>query len=250
MGLSVAKLAAHRLFGIPWLIHLDRVPDCSKTLEGKSRPDLVGLDNAGKWCVFEAKGRTGPIDNGTIRRAREQTHGLTRIYGNAPSIRVAAISHFRNGGLELHLENSNGVNSVTGDPEIPDGENYFLRSYYGPFVSLIEHATSLFDETSTRRIEFEHEGNRKINAVELTALGLIVGMDSLVQEALKQGAREQDDLNRDAGLRYRLAAQSKVIPEFQAEAQVGVSRFDRYASFLGPDGIFVGLGPSWDQVKQ
>lgn len=59
LGMALCKLFASRLLRTPWLLHLDVFrPRLNVTNLGRSRPDLIGQDNAGKWHAFESKGRS------------------------------------------------------------------------------------------------------------------------------------------------------------------------------------------------
>ena len=80
LGLTFTKLMATRLFGIPWLMHLDVYKNHLSILTGGRRPDLVGQDSWGRWSVFEAKGRTSRKEPGVVATAKAQTRGLSPDY--------------------------------------------------------------------------------------------------------------------------------------------------------------------------
>lgn len=246
LGISLAKLAACRLFQIPWLIHLDRIPDCQIKLHGKRRPDLISEDHSGKWGVFEAKGRTSRIDQATIQNAREQTRGLDEIYGNAPSIRVVSISHFFKDELELHLENVGKIDTKVVDVEISGGEDQFLGYYYQPFLSLIENTNERRPEPSAPLPPVERYEYRSVYEVELAEVDLYVGLDSQVYETLTSGAQEAQVLSKDIRLRSGLARQLEEISQLHYENNAEIYSRGAIASFMGPDGILVRLGSSWN----
>jgi hypothetical protein len=81
LGMAFAKLYAERIFEISNLVHVEFLKkrgaiELHKP-EGKNRskePDLVGIDLAGQWHVFEAKGVSGTESQlaGKIGEAKEQ----------------------------------------------------------------------------------------------------------------------------------------------------------------------------------
>ena len=240
-GLSFANLAAQRLLGIPWLVHLDCFSDLPIELRGNRRPDLIGENYWEEWGVFEAKGRTNRIDQNTIQKAKKQTRMLRKIDGSDPSIRVASISHFFDNMLNLHLEDPDEIYSNAVDFEISGGEDQFLKYYYQPFVSLIEHSGTSHEEAIDRRTDFVRIGSRGINIVSLAEVDLVVGLDAQVQEILTLGFQERDVPTNSDRLRPQL------LNHFEGISQAH-SVNDDTASFLGLDGVFVRLGSSWDSV--
>ena len=59
IGMSVLKLVIEALLGIPWLVHFSKLKVMHNIIiNGKSTPDLLGLNNQGQWIICEAKGRT------------------------------------------------------------------------------------------------------------------------------------------------------------------------------------------------
>ena len=77
LGMTVCKFFAYKLLNTTWLLHLDvfrNQLDPSVT-EGRSRPDLVGLDQAGAWNAFECKGRSSTPNAEERRKAKEQAQG-------------------------------------------------------------------------------------------------------------------------------------------------------------------------------
>ena len=178
LGLSFAKLIAHRLLSVPWLVHLDCL-DLSIDMKGNNRPDLIGTNLSGEWCVFEAKGRTRDIDEKLIQKAKNQAQVIKSINGMDPRIRGVSLSHFCSDKLKLYLEDSDEINSDAVDLEILSGEDQFLESYYQPFMSLIENRTATIRKTGVVRMR-----GREINFVNLEEVDLDVGLDSQVQEIL------------------------------------------------------------------
>ncbi len=241
-GLSFANLAAQRLLRIPWLVHLDRFSDLPIRLRGNRRPDLIGKNYQGEWGVFEAKGRTNRVDQRTIQTAKEQTRMLRKIDGSDPSIRVASISHFSDDMLNLHLEDPDEIDPNAIDFEISGGADQFLKYYYQPFVSLIEHSGTSHEETIDRGTDFVRIGSREINIVSLAEIDLVVGLDAQVQEILTLGFQERDVPTNSDRLRPQL------LNHLEGILEAAHSIDDDTASFLGLDGVFVRLGASWDSV--
>ena len=104
LGLTFAKLFAYRRLHVPWLLHFDIYGDEHDAyLEGEAKPDLIGLNEAGDWIVYEAKGRTGGLLNSIMDDAKEQAGEVTTIGGVYPTLRVASLVFFRSDGLHLQV---------------------------------------------------------------------------------------------------------------------------------------------------
>ena len=231
LGLSFAKLVAHRLLSVPWLVHLDCFSDLPIDLKGKNRPDLIGTNLSREWCVFEAKGRTHSIAEKLIQKAKNQAQMIKRINGKAPHIRGVSLTHFSSDKLRLYLEGSDETNSDAVDFEIPSGEDQFLESYYQPFVSLMENSTATIRETVVR------VRGREINFVNLQEVDLAVGLDSQVREILTSDSQAKNALMSI----YYLCAQ--LPTEFAVPAEAYSSNND--TAFIGRDGISIRPGSSW-----
>lgn len=229
LGLSFAKLMAHRLLSVPWLVHLDCL-DLSIDMKGNNRPDLIGTNLSREWCVFEAKGRTHNITEKLIQKAKNQAQMIKSINGMDPYIQGISLTHFSPDKLRLYLEDSGETNSDAVDLEILGGEDLFLESYYQPFVSLTENRTATTRETDDRRV-------REINFVNLEEVDLYVGLDSQVQKILTSKSRSEN------ALRIVDYLCSQHPPEFAVLADAHSGYND--TTFIGWDGVFVRPGPSW-----
>lgn len=229
LGLSFAKLAAEKLLGIPWLIHLDCFSDLSIDPKDNRRPDLIGMDYQGRWGVFEAKGRTNSIEKKLIQKAKKQTQMVRKIDGSNPWVRIASISYFFYHKLKLHLEDPDETHSDAIDFEIPGGEDQFLKYYYQPFISLVENSQSSQEEVA----------DRTINVVELIEIDLAVGLDAQVQEILTS-------VN---SIRPRLSNHLEGTTQRRSGNDDAVLPVEDTAPFLGPDGILVRLGSSWEAIE-
>lgn len=229
LGLSFAKLVTHRLLSVPWLVHLDCFSD---QMKGNNRPDLIGTNLSGEWCVFEAKGRTHTIDEKLIQKAKNQAQAIKKINGMDPYIQGISLTHFSPDKLRLYLEDSDETNSDAVDLEILGGEDQFLESYYQPFMSLIENSTATTRKTGVVRMR-----GREINFVNLEEVDLDVGLDSQVQEILTSEYRAENALRSI----YYLCSQYP--PEFAVSTKAHSGNND--TTFIGWDGVFVLPGPSW-----
>ncbi len=232
LGLSFAKLVAHRLLSVPWLVHLDCFSDLPIDLKGKNRPDLIGTNLSREWCVFEAKGRTHSIAEKLIQKAKGQAQMIKSINGKTPHIKGVSLSHFSSSKLRLYLEGSGEINSDAVDLKIPNGEDQFLESYCQPFMSLIENSTATTRKTGVVRMR-----GREINFVNLEEVDLDVGLDSQVQEILTSEYRAENALRSI----YYLCSQYP--PEFAVSTKAHSGNND--TTFIGWDGVFVLPGPSW-----
>ena len=224
LALSVTKWAAGRL-GIPWLLHLDVYANqLQPYIAGRSRPDLVGMDASGRWHVFEAKGRSGSINGTLVQRAKTQTEQLKTICGSAPNLRVASIAHFSGQYLSVRLVDPRVSKPDAVDCDLPGGETAFLTNYYRPFVDLLDRRN-----VDLRGSEIQVD-SRGITVMELTDVGVTVGLDRLVHKLFNQ-----DNMSR--GLRESLSRLGDRSDDIDSRMYT--------SSFMGPDGIFIGLGQEW-----
>lgn len=136
LGMAMAKLFVSRLFGVHWLVHLEKLRRYRAIrLVGKSRPDLIGATSAGQWVVVEAKGRTNLFSQAAIDKAKDQTRMVRTISGSPPSLKIATESYFsRNLQIRLVDPNEYEPNAVSVEIEGSD----FVRTYYEPFVTLLD----------------------------------------------------------------------------------------------------------------
>jgi len=134
LGMTVCKLFASRLLLTPWLLHLDVFRSrLNPVTLGRSRPDLVGEDNAGRWHAFESKGRSSPPSSDDKTKAKGQAQRLVSVGGQPCSLHVGSFAFFRSELLEFYWR----------DP-IPDAEerielprpDFEWRYYYEPALSL------------------------------------------------------------------------------------------------------------------
>ena len=215
MGLTFAKLMATRLLDVHWVMHLDvYAQHLQPTLTPagrRRRPDLVGLDTSGRWCVLEAKGRADRVTDRMIENAKAQTRALRTIRGVDPHLRVASISHFVNKALCVHFEDPKDVDEDAFDLDI--SETQFTRDYYRPFIHLM-------DQTRTEAITLQ---GHKIRVVGLPGADLRIGLNEEIREHMLADKKERHLLHRETA---NWLDESRGI-------------------LLGGDGILVELGKTW-----
>lgn len=134
LGMAVCKVFATSLLRTPWLLHLDVFRDqIGAQNVGRSRPDLVGQDPAGKWHAFETKGRSGKPGYEDKIKAKDQAERLKRVDGADCELHVGCFTYFSQNALEFYWR----------DPEPEDLDPIELRvpkdawqHYYSPALAL------------------------------------------------------------------------------------------------------------------
>lgn len=137
LGMCFTKLIVEKLFGVPWLLHLDVYNSIlDPKLAFKLRPDFVGLDENQQWIVVESKGRSWSLPNQTMEKAKHQTRSLRKINMELPVLRVAIGSFFSSSGLNARVwdpeEYDTDAKDIKIDPE------QLIRAYYRPIVEYIK----------------------------------------------------------------------------------------------------------------
>jgi hypothetical protein len=134
LGNCFTKLVAEKLFGVPWLMHVDVYRrSLGIVLTSNSRPDFVGFDPQRQWAVVEAKGHMLRMRRDTMQNAKRQTRSVRRINGQFPALRSA---------VGIWFSKTNGTNAKVWDPRGYDPEaedfdidtDHFLRLYYEPLI--------------------------------------------------------------------------------------------------------------------
>lgn len=144
LGMAVCKLFADRLLNATWLFHLDvfREQLDPVVLGGRSRPDLVGCDQAGAWHAFECKGRSS-VPNGDERQnAKAQAQRLVRVGSTDCSLHVGAISYFRQDMLEFHWRDPEPERAEKLEPLAVDLPKDAWGHYYAPALAMHNAAGS------------------------------------------------------------------------------------------------------------
>ena len=134
LGNCFTKLLVEKLFGVPWLMHLDVYRrSLGIVLTSNGRPDFVGFDPQRQWAVVEAKGHMLRMRRDTMEKAKRQTGSVGRIAGQNPALRTA---------VGVWFSKTSGTNAKVWDPRDPDSgaedfnidTDHFLRLYYEPLI--------------------------------------------------------------------------------------------------------------------
>lgn len=149
LGLTFNKLLAWRLMGIRWLLHLDvysshLVPSISG---GRSRPDLIGVDDRMNTCVFEAKGRVSPPSPADKVKAKAQATRIVSVSGVPPALRASCFTYFRKDRYRRHRHLECFVEDPPHDEDDTKHENVeshrldveveqMILDYYRPLIPL------------------------------------------------------------------------------------------------------------------
>lgn len=234
VGMTMAKLFAHKLFDVAWLLHLDKYPHLRPVLRSQSRPDLLGLDRRRSWIVMEAKGRTNVAPNDLRSRAKDQTRNLRRIGGSYPSLRLALVTHFRDSELEVQMEDPPEFNRAA--VNIRMDRNTFLIRYYELFNNLIGNNEKVVE------VAFNE---MPMHMFTIADVDLGVGITSSVFKSLKQIKRSAND---DAGFQRLLASLPREVANGNRwDDSAKVLNGKIFQTSLGMDGIVVTLGETWRQ---
>ena len=255
LGLTFTKLLATKLLGIRWLLHLDVYgTHLGARYTNRGRPDLVGLDASGRWCVFEAKGRSNGLAPNVISTAKAQTEKLRTIDGHLPHLRVAAITYFSGRSLAVHMEDPDVFDARAGDLDVP--EDQFLRDYYYPFTVLLEQV----GEADRREVMVPMLPS-VVDVAAFPVGGLRVGLERSIHYHI---------LGTPGDYRYQIRDVAPSVPE--PLARLDAERLPRRADdsdemtdsrvgfgaraptsseyvFLGPDGVCVGLDGNWSAYR-
>jgi hypothetical protein len=220
LGLTFSKLLAQKLLGVPWLLHADvyrdqflraGVPLRSGT--GRQRPDLIGLDSNNDWIVLESKGRSNVMDKNVLATAKAQTNNLIDIGGIPPKIRIAVVTHFVNGQLKVdwadpEKQDQQGLNLLTNREE-------YLSNYYRLVYSIL---------ANNERKTFKNFVTYQFRAGQIT-----IGLERRIFEQYQTGQLGE--------IR---------IPKYLTSGQH--DQVDNQDTFIGNDGILIGLGTNWIDV--
>ena len=143
LGMTVCKLFAAKLLNTPWLLHLDVFrKSLNPWLLGRSRPDLVGMDDSGRWHAFESKGRSATPSANDKQKAKDQGRRLIAVDGTQCSLHVGSFAYFKSDILHFYWQ----------DPEPEKPEPIRLPSPGGEWRYYYEPALSLAVETEATAI--------------------------------------------------------------------------------------------------
>ena len=241
IGLTAAGLVARRLFDVRWPMHLDVYQQSlHPNLSRSGRPDLVGTDHLGRWCVIEAKGRSNGIEGGLVAKAKDQTLKLRQVCGQEPRFRIASVAFFSRGGhLSLRL-----ADPIAHHPHAVDWnftENQFLRDYYQPFVNLLDRNIDASATVGKAEMESEDVDGMDILVAPLPDVDLRIGLARRIYDLVRLKDPARNEVNDTLDLRQSIVRAISLRPSSILEDMP--ARQTR--TFVGTDGILVRLGPSW-----
>lgn len=139
LGMTLAKLFAEVVFGVPRVLHFAIYAQNYQIVagQGESRPDLIGLSNGGDWYVLEAKGRSNGFDAGALATAKEQAEQIISIDNLAPVCSIACQAYFSSSGLSFRMDDPppkrNGRSRT-----IKISRSDFIHAYDDPIRRVIE----------------------------------------------------------------------------------------------------------------
>ena len=145
MGLTFCLVMARRWLNVPALMHLDIYRQrYGVNNPGRSRPDMFGRDGAGRWVVFESKGRTSKPTTTDMDAAKVQAGRATHIGQHAVLSGIALSSYFTDADAlriwwrdpDPKKEGENLLATPTGPVNL--GYDEFLEDYYHPIIQLSE----------------------------------------------------------------------------------------------------------------
>ena len=135
LGMAICKLFASIFLHTPWLLHLDVFRDqlAPTLLGGRSRPDLVGQDDAQAWHAFECKGRSSVPSAEDQAKAKRQAQRLVQVDGKDTALHVGAFTYFRGGALEFYWRDPYPEGLEPLKVKLPEDA---WRHYYAPALAL------------------------------------------------------------------------------------------------------------------
>jgi hypothetical protein len=167
LGLIFAKLFAFRRLGTPWLLHFDVYREQHDAqLEGKEKPDLIGLNAAGGWIVYEAKGRTGGFLKSVLDDAKGQVQEISTIGGVEPVLRMGSLVYFRSDGLHLSVVDPASSKSRR-QREVKLSEAEFFARYFARLNVGID---------VPQNIRLEERNGEEYRVLELNDLDVEIGV--------------------------------------------------------------------------
>lgn len=143
LGVVFCKLFSEKLLKAPWLLHFDVFGDELRAClgPGRSRPDFIGHDLAGKrWHILESKGRAAKPGETEIDGAKRQAMRVTKVEGRPVALHIAAITYFGRDVLKFYWcdpEPEETEKSEEIDIRLPEG---VWGNYYEPASDLIRAA--------------------------------------------------------------------------------------------------------------
>jgi hypothetical protein len=214
LGVVVAKLLAERFLNAPLFLFLDVHFQLTYPPNGsRIRPDFAAMTPSQDWFSVESKGRSR-FRRATLDNGKSQAAALGFVNGSRVKTGVVSVTSFRAGQMEARFA----------DPDPEEGEveakieiGQALRSYYGQLERFRRFAERLDQQ-------------------------LMPSVDR--QIALWRSPQ----LDVDFGILPELEVALKESPESALSVLHDISQGQRVDpnSYLGPDGIVVVPGRSWE----
>ena len=138
-------------FAQPWAVTL-----------GRSRPDLVGEDLAGRWNAFESKGRSSVPSSADKAKAKTQAQRLVSVGGSKCFLQIGSFAFFRSDLLEFYWRDPEPDSQDVHELPRPEAE---WRYYYEPALSLAAevHSEPMAAERGLADVEVMiHPGVREL----------------------------------------------------------------------------------------
>lgn len=210
VGMTLVRLFSYSLFNVDWLLHLDLYKDAVQAqIQGRSRPDFLGLNGNGQWLVFESKGRSDYVNGQAMvdlmEKAKGQSSLLLNISGANPLASFGAVSHFMSDGvLRIDMDDPPADKTNEHTFEVTVSPDQFRTDYYKPF-------------TNRKGSRVKAVGDRRVRTTNMGDLDVTIGMDESVfttHGTVRRGHRIQRESGRE---------------------------------FLGRDGVYVSLGDNWSE---
>ncbi len=177
LGMTMAKLFSARLLNAPWVMHLDVFrPLLNPILVGRSRPDLVGMTNAGEWVVLESKGRISAPNADAKNKAKIQAERLISINGLAPALNIGAITYFRNDILHFFWRDPIREGRDPPNPIEVELADAAWRFYYQPVFDIVHSRLDVFQQMLMEPV-----------LINLTEMDIQLGILPDVLRYLKEG---------------------------------------------------------------
>lgn len=215
LGLVVTKLVVERLLSAPIFLFLDvYFTVIYPTGTRRTRPDFIARSVTGQWIPAEAKGQSR-FRRKTLTNGKIQARGIGSVNGQSVSTAVVCVTSFRGGVMQARFADPEPEPEESGSVEIEPMEAF--GRYY--------HQLDRFKQTSEPLGErIVPETNLRVELWRSEGLDVEFGVIPEVETALRERSPE-----------HVLSILKRL-----ADPQVAVEH-----PFLGPDGIVVLPGRSW-----
>jgi len=249
LGLVLTKLVAEKLFGVPWLLHLDVYrQQLAPRFLLPERPDFVGMDAFGLWTVVESKGRCRGLPNSLLNQAKRQTQSIGSILGQVPALWLAVATDFSGGGLRARLRDPDEPEPTAVDLDL--SPEHHMRAYYRPIVDLFQASGGPPTRPATPAgvlVRTPLAGMDAFLAVDDRVLGWYERGDPPLSALLAELGR-RSVLPELLRLRRSLHHEehAKIAPDGRPEDADWAARLTGVRR-VGDDGVSVELGVSWGE---